>query len=64
MESVAAMACGPEGFAEKEFGLGVLGAVGAHHARDGFALGNGRSFVADVFDSIILPRRTLIFANY
>lgn len=50
VEAVAAVAGGPEGFAEDEFGLGVLGAVGAHYTRDGFALGNGRSFVADIFD--------------
>ena len=50
VEAIAAVAGGPEGFAEDEFGLGVLGAVGAHHARDGFAFGNGRSFVADIFD--------------
>lgn len=54
VESVAAVAGGPESFAKKEFGLGVLCLVGAHHTRDGFALGNGRSFVADVFDGQIV----------
>lgn len=34
--------------AEQDLGLGVAGAVRAHHARDGFGLWRGRSFVADV----------------
>lgn len=38
----------PEGFAEVDFGLGVLGAVGAHHPRDGLVFRNRRTFVADV----------------
>ncbi len=38
----------PRGFAEGEFGGGVLGAVCAHNAGDGFVLWRGRAFVADV----------------
>lgn len=51
VETVAAKAGVPEGFAERELRSGVLGAVGAHDARDGFGLGRGRSFVADVVDT-------------
>lgn len=48
VDTVAAVAGVPEGFAEQDLGLGVLGPVGAHHARDGFGLWRGRSFVADI----------------
>ena len=48
MEAVAAEVGVPEGAAQEQFGLGVLCLVGAHHPRVGFALGFGRSFVADV----------------
>ena len=51
MQAVTAKAGVPEGFAEREFRSGVPGAVGAHDARDGFGLGRGRSFVADVVDT-------------
>ena len=47
----------PESFAEEEFGFGVAGAVGAPDAGDGFALWDGRSFVADVVDGDILDVR-------
>ena len=48
----------PEGFAEEDFGFGVAGAVGAHDAGDGFALWDGRSFVADVVDGDSLDVRS------
>lgn len=48
VDTVAAVAGVPEGFAEQDLGLGVLGPVGTHHARDGFGLWRGRSFVADI----------------
>ena len=51
VEAVAAKAGVPEGFAEREFRSGVLGAVGAHDARDGLALWRGRAFVTDVVDT-------------
>ena len=51
VETVAAKAGVPEGFAEREFRSRVLGAVGAHDARDGLALWRGRAFVTDVVDT-------------
>ena len=55
VKTIAAEAGVPEGFAEEEFGPTILSPVGAHYAGDGFALGRGGSFVADVFDGLILP---------
>lgn len=48
MEAVAAEVGVPEGTTQEQFGFGVFGPVRAHHPRDAFALGHGRSFVADV----------------
>ena len=48
VEAISAEACGPESLAQFEFRAGVFGPVRAHHARDRFALGNGRSFVTNV----------------
>ncbi len=48
IDAVAAVAGVVEGLAEGEFGFGVAWAIRAHYARDRFALGRGRSFVADV----------------
>ncbi len=48
VKTVASEAGVPEGFAEEEFGLTILGPVGAHYSGDGGALGRGGSFVADV----------------
>lgn len=50
MEPVASEAGGPEGFAERELGAGVFGAVCRHDARNRLTLRLGRSCVAEIAD--------------
>ena len=57
VETVAAKARVPEGFAECDLGSRILCAVGAHYPRDSRILGRWRSFVADVFDESIVTER-------
>ena len=54
IKPVAAEAGVPEGFAERDLGRGVFGAVGAHDAGNRFVLWRRRSFVADVYDGLML----------
>ena len=57
METVAAKAGVPEGFAERDLGGRILCAVGAHYPGDSLILGRWRSFVANVFDESIVTER-------
>ena len=62
VDAVAAVAGVVEGFAEGEFGPGVLWPVRAHYAGDGFALWRGRSFVADVVDELMIREDDVFIA--
>lgn len=53
MQAIAAKSGVPEGFAQGEFGFGVLRLISAHHPRNRFALGRRRAFVADVHKAIL-----------
>lgn len=57
VETIAAEAGVPEGFAEDDLRNRVLGLIRAHHAGDGFGLWRRGSFVARVHEDMVNGER-------